>query len=199
MIESVSVVHRGKVVNAVPTRYVEGRFDVPKDLEPFDATSVPRGEEREPFVMVDVVGYNSRRIADKVLSKVPMKGFDVWYLTGVRDIEDVFDSFMMDIDRLLVPCHLLSGQDSLEEIFDVSEDCIPTIFAVKGMTGFSNSIMDIRKVMDVLSRVGFPEAIVFDTDSKVGNWDRFKGTGIETIPMVSKDSVPLGFDRAITY
>lgn len=153
------------------------------DSEPEPLEFYPRDEEERTQVMVaDVRGLNKRQLDDRLLTNVKMPGSDIWYLTFIEDIEDVFDSFMGDIAKILIPYHTVRNGLVLREAFDVSDNSIPVAFVSNGrvLSGDENT-KDIRTVLEELTAVGFTEIVVFDTDAMLTkeDWssigDRFSG------------------------
>ncbi|AIZ56173.1 hypothetical protein Mpt1_c02730 [Candidatus Methanoplasma termitum] len=166
--------------------------------------SVDELSERMPLVVVDVKGLGKENLDDKLLSKIKFRGSDVWFLTHIYNVEDVFDCFMGDIAKAMVPYHTTRTDYVMVEIHDVSENCIPVLFVVKGRVACrGGNTKDIRTSVDEIARIGFREIAVFDTDSSLMNedWVSLKDRFRNIIPFVrSKESGirEIGFEMIIS-
>jgi hypothetical protein len=144
--------------------------------------SVEEMDDRMPVVVVDVKGLGKGNLDDKLLTNIRFPGSDVWFLSYIYNIEDVFDCFMGNIVKALIPYHTTASNSVMKDIHDVSDDCIPVLFIARGKVicrgGQTN---DIMASVEELARTGFIEIIIFDTDSTMmkEDWiriyDRFQG------------------------
>jgi hypothetical protein len=162
--------------------------------EEFSYSISRESEVRLPVVIVDTKGFNARYMDDRLLKSVSVPGADIWYFTCIKDIEDLFDAFMGEITKVLMPYNKVRNRLVLEEIFEVSDDCIPVIFSGKDM---------IRQIDDV-KRIGFSEAIVMDPEGSISenDWAELKEMSINVIPFVrSRSSADIlhsiGFEKII--
>ncbi|MCL1978758.1 MAG: hypothetical protein FWG60_01170 [Methanomassiliicoccaceae archaeon] len=153
------------------------------------AFSAEGSEERMQVLVADVRGLGRRGLDDRLLKKMKFSGSDVWFLTFIRDIEDVFDSFMGNIVKLLIPYHTTRNDLVMKEAFEMSENCIPVLFVSKGMVMCRRGqTKDLRTAVEEMARIGFREVAVLDTDSMLTayDWtslnDRFPGL----IPYIRK-------------
>ena len=155
-------------------------------------------DERTDVVVVDVRGLNRRNMDDILLMEMIIPGSDIWYLTHVKDIEDIFDGFMGDVSKIMIPYHTVRNKMVLKEIYDVSDSCIPVLFS---------SVYDLDGMISGLAnvfRIGYAEAVVYDIDDVVseGDWTILKSKFDNVMPHVRNRSRiemlrSLGYDRII--
>ncbi len=139
-------------------------------------------EERAEAVVVDVKGINKGELDDRLLTNVKISGADIWFLTYIKDVEDVFDSFMGNITKVLIPYHTTRNDLVMIEAYDVSDNCIPVAFVSQGrVMARGGETKEVRKVIEEMISIGFTEIMVLDTDSMMtkDDWisinERFSG------------------------
>lgn len=129
-------------------------------------------DERSPVVIIDVNGINKRDLDDKMITNIKVPGGDVWFLTFIDSIEDVFDCFMGNISKVLIPYHTLRDSHVMKEAFEVSDNCIPVLFVSEGrVMGRNGQSGEIRAVLKEMTAIGFPEVVVFDSDNMMTDYD----------------------------
>jgi len=155
-------------------------------------------DERTEVVVVDVKGLNRGNMDDNLLTGMVIPGNDIWYLTHIEDIEDIFDGFMGDVSKIMIPYHTVRNTAVLEEAYDVSDNCIPVVFS--SLYDLDDMISSIEKVF----RIGYTEAVVFDIDDTVseGDWTTLRKKFDNVTPYVRNRSRvemlrSLGFERMI--
>ena len=178
-----SVLKRGEIKAApVSIKGTEISFESePVKLE----YSVDEMDDRMPLVVVDVKGLGKENLDDGLLSKIEFRGSDVWFLTFIYSIEDVFDCFIGNIAKALIPYHSAGSDSVLKEIYEVSENCIPVLFVVQGRVACrGGSTDDIRVIIDEVAKIGYQEIVIFDTDSSLSmdDWVSIKDRFQNTIP-----------------
>jgi hypothetical protein len=192
-IPAIYTVFRGGEVRSAPVRMDGMKFTFVSD--PAKRSYIgENADERSSVVVVDVKGFTKGKIDDRLLMTMRFPGNDVWFLTYVEDIEDVFDCFMGDIEKLLIPYHTTISKHVMAEAFDVSENVIPVIFAPQGRAICrGGSTKDIITAIEEMTKIGFEEIAVLDTDSvlRIDDWislnDRTRGL----IPFVRYKNVAL--------
>ena len=164
-IPAIYSVFRNGEVRAAPVN-IEGK-DISFVSEPVPpAYSSEESDERMPLLIADVRGLGRRELDDRLLTNMKFPGSDVWYLTHIKDVEDVFDSFMGDVTKVLVPYHTTRNDIVMEEIYEVTENCFPTLFVFHGkVICRREQTKDIGTAIGELERKGFSEVVVMDTDS----------------------------------
>ena len=170
-IPAIYCVFKAGEVRSAPAR-IEGTA-VSFETEPAGTSFSAEGaESRTSVVVADVRGLGRRELDDRLLKKMKFPGCDIWFLTHVRDIEDVFDCFMGDIAKLLIPYHTTRNDLVMREAYEMSENCIPALFVSKGrVSGRRGQTKDLRAVVEEMVKIGFSEVAVFDTDSMLTAYD----------------------------
>jgi len=150
-------------------------------------------EDRTALVVVDIKGLNTGNMDDRLLTNMQFPGGDVWYFTAIRDVEDLFDSFMGNIVKVLMPYHSVRDMTVLEEAFEVSDCCAPVIFS---------GVTDFGPALKVLRGIGFTEIILYDMDGIVDEWEWKSVMDEGIIPFVRNSRTAgilreMGFERII--
>jgi len=128
--------------------------------------SVDELDDRMPVVIVDFRGLSRKNLDDHLLTDMRFPGSDIWFLTHIDDVEDVFDCFMGNVVKVLMPYHTIRNDLVMKEVFEVTENCIPVLFVSSGKVICRGGEMgDITTIIAEMEKVGFTETIVFDIDS----------------------------------
>ena len=128
--------------------------------------SVDELDDRMPVVIADVRGLSRKNLDDRLLTDMRFPGSDIWFLTHIDDVEDVFDCFMGNVVKVLIPYHTIRNDLVMREVFEVTENCIPVLFVSSGKVICRGGEMgDITTIIAEMEKVGFTETIVFDIDS----------------------------------
>ncbi len=157
--------------------------------------SADESEERRPVLIVDVKGLSRRELDDRLMTNMRFPGSDVWFLTHIRDVEDVFDCFMGSAVKVLVPYHTTRNDEVLREAFEVSENCMPVLFVSQGMVICRDEgTKDIMSAVSEIAGIGFKEIVLFDTDSMLGmyDWVALNNMFPGLIPFVRSKGLPIG-------
>jgi len=164
-IPAIYSVFRGGEVRAAPVN-INGA-DISFVSEPVPpAYSAEDLDERMPVLVVDVKGLFKKRLDDRLLMNMRFPGSDIWFMTYIKDVEDVFDCFMGNVEKVLVPYHTIRNDVVLEEAYEVTENCIPALFVLHGKVVCGGEYAkDIGTTVGRLERIGFREIVVLDTDS----------------------------------
>ncbi|MDR1955140.1 MAG: hypothetical protein LBP82_04230 [Candidatus Methanoplasma sp.] len=201
-IPAIYSVFKNGEVTAAPVK-IDGT-DISFESEPAKpAFSAKDDDDRMPVVVVDVKGFGKRKMDDRLLTNMKFPGNDIWFMTNIKDIEDVIDGFMGNIMKLLVPCHTVRNDLVLKETFEVSEDCIPVLFVSQGRARYTEDrTKDVRTAVEELARTGFCDIAVFDTDSmlRADDWAALHDRYQDLIPFVRKkdrETDGIGFQRII--
>ena len=122
-------------------------------------------ECRAPAVIIDCSSLSSMSFDEQVVKHLRVKGADVWFMTFIRDADDVFDAFNTDAETLLAPYHSVASDDDWRDILDVSDS---VVFCHKGKAiSRKGSLVDIGKTLDSLVSIGFYKNCVVDTDGSI--------------------------------
>lgn len=157
---------------------------------------------RKPVVVVDSNSFNSECFDETVMKKMAIRGNDIWFMTHIECVDDVFDSFNTVAENLLAPLHTIADYDELTDILSVSDSVIPAIFVNMGkgidINGISADPIDI---LDKIIDIGYGRVCVVDTDDSIGGdiWSAIYDEHPATLPFVSKqnDNVYFGDFRNI--
>jgi len=144
-------------------------------------------DERMTVLVADVRGLGRNDLDDRLLTKMKFPGCDIWFLTCIEDTADVFDGFMGNAMRILIPYHTVRNSYVLKDTFEVTENCLPTLFVSHGkVICRDGSASDIVAVIGELERIGFTEIVVFDTDSTLrkDDWSALFERSPSVIPFV---------------
>lgn len=158
--------------------------------EPVKVTySADELDDRMPVLIADVKGLGRGNMDDRLLTNMRFPGSDVWFMTCIRDIEDVFDCFMGDTVNVLIPCHTVRNGLVMREAFEVSEYCIPVLFVSRGTAVCAGGqTKEINDAVNDLSGIGFKKIVIFDTDSSINTdgWSSLYGRFSGLVPFVRK-------------
>ncbi len=161
------------------------------------AESIPRGDSRGAVTVVDADSLRAGEFLEGVVKRMRVRGSDIWFMTCVRDADDLMDAFNTVAEKVLAPYHMIDGLDSAKDILSVSDAVIPSVFvrnggAVRG---------DLRDIMESLESIGFYRMCVVDTDGSVpmGDWEWIADMFPSTIPFVDDPGriSGLGFEDVI--
>ena len=150
----------------VPTLY--GRTAPFQDA----AAEVPRGEVRTPVTVVDADSLYARTFTEGVLKEMKVRGCDIWFMTWIETVDDLFDAFNTSADMVLGPLHAIASDPELEDILSVSDSFMPTVFVREGhAVGRRRSRSSPSETLAHLADLGFYRCCVLDTDDSLsGSW-----------------------------
>lgn len=160
------------------------------------AASVPRGETREPAVVVDWDSIRARGFREAVLKGMRLRGRDIWFLAWVQDADDLMDAFNTTAESVLFPYHAVASDDDLLDILSMSDSAIPTVFVRNGkVVNRSIAPADLRETVGRLDDLGFHRACILDTDGSVTayEWERILDLHPLSIPFVTDASAVEGY------
>ena len=70
-------------------------------------------EERGTVLVMDVKGLQRGNLNDVVLKRLRIRVMNTWVRTNIESVDDVFDAFTTDAERVLVPLHTVRSEDEL--------------------------------------------------------------------------------------
>lgn len=199
-IEAFFIEERGGVLLAGPAAFERGipRFTGESDLL---SEVVPKGaSERGTVLAVDVRGMIRRDMDDSAL-KVKVPGSDLWLMTCIETSDDILDVFLFNGDRILIPLHTIGSEHVLEEAYDLSDSCLPSVFVQNGSALKRKGKEDLVKVLDRMEGIGFPNTVILDTDKSMtaDMWSDILESRPEIVPFVDDLSdLPLEPRNCIT-
>jgi len=201
-IPAIYSVYRGGKVKAAPVNIEGADISFVSDPMPLEY-SADELDDRMPLLVADVRGLGKGGLDDRLLTNMKFPGSDVWFMTCIKDVEDVFDCFMGNIAKVLMPYHSVRNGIVMEEVYEVTENCIPVLFVSKGVVLHRNEgATGIGTALSELERIGFREIIVFDTDSTLrsDDWASLHEKSPDLIPFVRSKGATvdgIGFQKVI--
>jgi len=135
---------------------------------------------------VDVNGLGNRSMDLQTTKKIKIRKAEIWLMTFIEDVGDVFDAFYMDIDSLLIPYHTVVSESEMREIVHVSDRCIPSIFIENGQAVSRTGREDISTALRKTRAAGFDSAVVLDVGGSLDlrDWERILSISERAIPFV---------------
>lgn len=157
----------GKVARVVNVNWNENRlepleFGVPF-LDYWRAISGKRYNAHEMFLM-DLSGINDGTPNFIALKKLIKHRYEMWLDIGIRDVQDLFDSFAMDISWAVAGTLTCRSTKLYEEIFDLSDRCVPCIYIDREVRWDRSGAgpKDLGRLMRLLFNTGFERLAIID-------------------------------------
>lgn len=145
----------------------DGSFSIRGKKEMFSrywrAVHGPRYSAKE-IAILDLSGIQEGRPNFDVLKTLIKSKYQVWLDLGVRDIEDVFDAFAMDVSRTIVGTMTAPSMDLFAEAFDLSDRVVPCIHYA-GKVLWSNGSAgpsDLVQTVSAMADIGYEKIGVLD-------------------------------------
>jgi len=123
------------------------------------------------IIIVDVNGLRQGAMDLRTIKKIKIRKAEIWLMTFVEDVGDVFDAFYMDIDRLLIPYHSVVSENEMREIVRISDKCVPAIFVENGYAVSRTGKEDVRSAVRKVKGAGFRSAAILDISGRYGPED----------------------------
>ena len=160
------------------------------------AAEVPRHEVRTPVVVVDTDSLGTRSFREGVLKEMKVRGCDIWFMTWIEYVDDLFDAFNTNADIVLGPYHATESDHELSDILSVSDSFVPTVFAVGGRSVLRmGGRAEVAETLSRLADLGFYRTCVVDTDGCLDNaWTDLR----EDFPSMVPFTRSLGSTAAIS-
>jgi len=110
----------------------------------WNGRTLSRTEYRAPFVqylkavegkrynatdilLIDLSGIQDAKPNFKVLRELVRKKYNVWLDLGMRSMQDLFDSFAMEISRAVASTLTVPSVKLFRDIFELSDKCLPCV------------------------------------------------------------------------
>jgi len=158
------------------------------------------GEERTPVVIVDCDSFELGEFSEKVMKHLRVPGKNVWLMTYIRTVEDVFDAFNKDAEFVLAPYHFITSDAELRDICNVSDSVVPVISIHKGkaIIGRRRSA-DAVTVLEKLVSIGYYRNFILDSENSLDGytWSVISEDYPSTIPIVDRSQEMEGFHHTI--
>jgi len=190
------------IIPIIPSTTVNGdilvghvTFDGPKpricgetnDFVSFTSEISSQYDRDHPFLILDVKGMYNRMMNIELLKGMKVRGKNIWFLTCVEKVEDVFDAFNTDADELLIPYHTVASDDELREIHAVSDRSFPVLFVRNKMTYTGKGMKDTKKIVNKMTDMGFTSVAVFDLSGTLTEEDwNLLSTDVRILPFAQE-------------
>lgn len=143
---------------------------------PFEqaTSSLPRGEERAPVVVVDCDSLSSYAFTENVLKGMRVRGRDIWFMTWIETADDLFDAFNTTAEMVMGPYHAVASDTDLKDIYSVSDSFIPVLYIRNGKPMVRRRQRGggtVYDTMGALADAGFYRTCVLDTDDSMSEND----------------------------
>ena len=119
------------------------------------------------IAMFDLSGINQGRPNFDVLRDLIKRKYEVWLDIGMRDIQDLFDSFAMDVPRSIIGTMTAPNMSVFEEAFELSDRCVPCVQVSGGKVlrpGRKAGPTDLEGSLEGLKDIGFDTIGIIDMD-----------------------------------
>lgn len=136
--------------------------------------TLPRSDERLPAVVVDFESLVSRGFDERVVKGMRVRGRDVWFMTWIRDADDLMDAFNTTAEAVIAPFHSMEDEAAMEDILSMSDSVMPAVFMEKGrVVSRGRAPAYLRETLERLEGIGFRRPVVIDVDGSVpgGDWE----------------------------
>ncbi|AMK13720.1 hypothetical protein AUP07_0669 [methanogenic archaeon mixed culture ISO4-G1] len=144
-------------------------------------------DERKISMIIDCNSFARREFSEKVMKNLKLPGSDIWFMTYIETVDDVFDAFNKDAELVFAPYHFIESDEELIDINNVSDSVVPTIFVHRGEAVLRNGKKgDVLRVLEKLVRLGYYRNCVLDAGNSLdaGTWEVVADDYPSTIPYV---------------
>ncbi len=155
---------------------------------------------RAPAVFVDCNSFAEREFSEKVMKHMNVKGADVWFMTYIETVEDVFDSFNRDAEIVLAPYHFILNEAELKDICSVSDSVVPVLFVHNGrLVQRGRRHGDVLGTLEKLVSIGYYRNCILDMGNSLNGytWSIISSDFPSTIPFVDSPYHAEGFQNTI--
>lgn len=176
------------------------------DYAAFTKELSSKNDERTPVLVIDVKGLQRKTINDVLLKNFKIRGMQIWLMTYIESVDDIFDAFNTDADFVLMPYHAIRSDSELHDILSISDASIPALFVRDGMVVGKKGKEELTATVDKLAGIGYTTVMVFDMTGnlKKENWSAISSRA-RILPYVGdrKDIAAslkdMGFENVFIY
>ena len=167
------------------------------------ASLIPRDDSMSPAVVVDTESILSGSFDEGVVKEMRIRGADIWFMTCVRDADDLMDAFNTTAEMVMAPAHLISDEESAKDILSMSDCVMPAIMVSGGKPANGGiALDDVGATARRLESLGFCRLCVWDSDGSVPEteWERLADSVPSAVPFVPEISAAerCGFQTLIS-
>jgi len=80
------------------------------------------------ILLIDLSGLQDAKPNFKALRELLRRKYNVWLDLGMRSVQDLFDSFAMEISRAVASTLTVPSMKLFRDIFELSDRCLPCIY-----------------------------------------------------------------------
>ena len=159
-----------KVTEVVSVNWQEGRLERSDYAAKFDRywnAVAGKMYNASEIMLMDLSGIQDARPNFRALRELVKRKYDIWLDLGIRSEQDIFDAFSVEISHAMASTSTISNKGLFQELFDLSDRCIPCIQTSNGRTVWASNkagSSDLRVTLDYLSHIGYEKVAVFDLD-----------------------------------
>jgi len=156
--------------------------------------------QRPPVVIIDCNSFEEREFTGDVMKHLKLQGTEIWFLTYIETVEDVFDAFNKDASLVFAPYHFIANDSELRDICNVSDSVVPVVFVHKGKAVLPGGRQDdVLKVLDKLVSIGFYRNCVLDMEGSLDGytWSVINDDYPSTIPFMDRPDGMESFSNVI--
>lgn len=115
-------------------------------------------------MVLDLCGVRDGRPNFDVLKKLIKSKYQVWLDLGVRDLDDVFDAFTMDVTRTVIGSMTAPDLKVFEEAFELSDRVVPCLHLSRKVLWSRQNVgpTDLERAIKVMHDIGFEMIGVID-------------------------------------
>ena len=120
----------GQIADVTEAEWINGRIEPVGQKAKFNrywrAVDSPRYSAKE-IALWDLSGIRDGHPNFEVLKKLVRSKYQIWLDLGMRSVQDVFDSFTMDVSRGLIGTLTAPDLELFEEAFELTDRAVPCI------------------------------------------------------------------------
>lgn len=156
-----------QVAEVVEAEWRKGRIEATGRRTMFNrywrAVESPRYSAKE-VALWDLAGIRDGHPNFDVLKKLVRSKYQVWLDLGMRDVQDVFDSFTMDVSRAILGSLTAPDKEIFEEAFELSDRVVPCLHYDRKVLWphRRDGPTDIGRAIRELTDIGYDEIGVID-------------------------------------
>ncbi len=143
-------------------------FTTSPDVPVSQIEGLQGGKDRQKVLLLDSASLSQGTFNAPVVSAKRIPGTEAWLAETIRDVADLTDAFLGSMRKLVIPTHTLSSNTSLEDIYSVSDSCVPMIMCVNGKPVGGRELTS--EVRDAFAAY-FDNAILMDCDGSIPDAD----------------------------
>lgn len=116
------------------------------------------------ILLIDLSGLQDAKPNFKALRELVRRKYNVWLDLGMRSVQDLFDSFAMEISRAVASTLTVPNMKLFRDIFELSDRCLPCIY-MEGDAVLSRKNSDpqsFKAMAKELKSIGYDEIGAID-------------------------------------